>query len=368
MGTIEALSHALETPEARLAAHMLRPGATRLTGVLTLIFLVAGALQLAAGTRLSHDPGLLHRLSVGWESTLLDGAWWSAATAPLVHHSFAHLLGNLVLLAYCGWRCERAVGATGLLGIVSGAATGAALGVLLGSERGAVGASGLAFGVWGGQFAIGWRYGGAIPERLRRYYGRGTLWVAVLLLGWSSLSPMVTFAGHLGGFAGGCAAVFLLPVATSVPLNGRQSARRRALLLSAAFSAVIPLLSLAAPHAPSLMLYPASREVDPRSGLGVLLPWRLRATPSGTARALPAAGDAPPLSLAVLALTGTSTPTNEAVLIHERDALAVSWNPATPIAPGRRALYEAIAASARWQPPIGMRAVRVGTAASEEGR
>ncbi len=353
--TIPDLAHALDTPEARLAAHMLRPARVWLTAALACTFLLAGALQLLAGGRLSGNPALLHHLSVGWESTLVDGAWWSGWTAPFVHHSFAHLLGNLVILAYCGHRCERAVGATGLLCIGAGAAAGAAMGVIAGSEHGAVGASGLAFGFWGGQFAIGWRYGAAIPEPLRRFYGAGTLWVAIILMAWSFLCEGVTFAGHLGGFAGGCAAVLLLPVATSVPPSNRGAARARALLLSLSFGAVVPLMSALAPHAPALMLHPSARAEDARSGLGVQLPWRLRGAPWSDTVQLPAAVGSPPLSLAVVDLHDPASAVPHTVIFHDHQGLRVSWNTEVPINAGRKALYERIAASASWNAPAWVR-------------
>lgn len=352
---IEPLAHALDSPDARLAVHLLRPGRAWLMGAIAFGFTVTAALQFAASGRLAADPTLVHRLSVGWESTLLDGAWWSAWTAPLLHQNFAHLLGNLVILAYCGWRCERAVGATGLTGILAGASTGAALGVIGGAETGAVGASGLAFGVWGGQFAIGWRYGAAIPERLRPYYGTGTLGVALILLAWTAVSPAVTFAAHLGGFAGGCLAVFLLPAATAVHPARRWAARRSALLLSLLLAAVVPALSTLAPHAPGLMLHPATRVSDPATGLGVHLPWRLQPSHTSLAGTLPAARGAPPLYLRVVTLDKSRTPSPDLAAVHGDDALSLAWDPAAPIAPGRRALYEAIVASAGWEPPAWVR-------------
>ncbi len=363
---IAPLAHALDTPDARLAAHLLRPGRAWLVAALTLGFMLAAAAQLASGARLTGNPALVHRLSVGWESTLVDGAWWSAWTAPLLHQNFAHLLGNLVILAYCGWRCERAVGATGLACILAGASTGAALGVLVGAEHGAVGASGLAFGVWGGQFAIGWRYGTTIPAPLRAYYGAGTLWVALVLLAWTSLSPTVTFAAHLGGFAGGCIAVLCLPVATAVHPARRTAARRSALLLGAAFAAIVPALSAVAPHLPALLLQPSTRVTDPHSGLTVSLPWRLRPARRAPSGDLAAAPGAPVLTLACLTVEADTPRPRELVAIHGTDALMVTWDPNAPIEPGRKALYEAIAASAGWEAPAWLRPPGVVTAAAAE--
>jgi membrane associated rhomboid family serine protease len=352
---VPELAHALDTPDARLAAHLLRPRRAWLTVAVVVGLFAAAAAQFAAGPALSGDPALLHRLSVGWESTLLDGAWWSALSAPLLHRSFAHLLGNVVILAYCGWRCERAVGATGLAGVMAGATTGAALGVILASERGAIGASGVVFGVWGGQFAIGWRYGVAVPEPLRRYYGAGTAWVAAPLMAWSFLNPTVTFAGHLGGFVGGAVAVFLLPVATSVPPTHRRAARRSALAVAVSLLVVVPALSLMAPRVPGIMLYPASRVPDAATGLSILLPWRLKGERGGAV--LPSAPGAPALRVSASRRSvGDAAPLGtDVVMVHGRDALEVTWDRGGEIAAGRQALYERIAASAEWSPPAWVR-------------
>lgn len=351
---IVALRDALDTPSARLAARLLRPGRAWATAIVVGVLILAAGAQFWCGDVLTADPNLLRLLSVGWEPTLVDGAWWSPWTAVLLHESFVHLLGNLVIVAYCGWRCERAVGATGLLAIVTGSLTGGALAIVALSRLPCIGASVLAFGLWGGQFAIGWRYGAVIPERLRGYYGAGTVLVAAPLLAWSFANPHVSFAGHLGGFGGGIIAVFLLPLATAVPIGRRRGAQRRALALSALFSAGTPGLCKLAPLAPVLLAFPSRTLLDAETRIAIDVPWRMadpETKPSADPFALGTAGPAgQALHLASTdgsdrAAVGPARSTFE----HDGNVLLATWD-ASSLSPARSALYEHIVATARWEP------------------
>ncbi|MSQ01087.1 MAG: rhomboid family intramembrane serine protease [Myxococcales bacterium] len=349
-----ALREALDTPDARLAARLMRPDRAWTTAAVVGVLIAASSVQFWCGELLTADPDLLRLLSVGWESTLVDGAWWSPWTAVLLHESFVHLLGNLVLVGYCGWRCERAVGATGLLAIVSGALAGGALTIVALSRLPCIGASVLAFGFWGAQFAIGWRYGAVIPMRLRGYYGGGTALVAAPLLAWSFANPHVSFAGHLGGFTGGIIAVFLLPLLTAVPIGRRRVAQRRALALSALLSAGVPTLSKVAPLAPFLLAFPSRTILDDESRIAVDVPWRLADTDWRSSRGRSELQTEAPAGQALhLASTdgserGAAGP-SPPVFEHDGHVLHASWD-ASSLSPGRVALYEHIVATARWEP------------------
>lgn len=354
---IEALHEALDTPDARLAAHLLRPRRAWGTAALVGILLLAAGAQFVGRGAFAADPTLLHRLSVGWESTLIDGAWWSPWTAPLVHESFFHLLGNLVIVAYCGWRTERALGASGLLGVLTGAILGGTAAILALSRLGCVGASVLAFGLWGAQFAVGWRYGAGIPEKLRPHYGLGTILVAAPLLAWSFANPQVSFAGHLGGFVGGVAAVFALPVATAVPRHARGVARRRALALAAAFTAVPGLASTAAPHVPAALAFPTETLLDPETRIAVELPWRLAAGSTETGFDVELGGAQGPLHLARTTDEAHPDAPGRVVFAHDGNELRAGWP--DDVAPARAALYAWIVSTARWEPPAELERTRV---------
>ncbi len=349
---ILALRDALDTPDARLAARLLRPGRSWATVVVVGVLIAAAGAQFWCGDLLTADPNLVRLLSVSWETTLVDGAWWSPWTAVLLHESFVHLLGNVVIIGYSGWRCERAVGATGLLTIVTGALTGGAIFIIVLSRLPCIGASVLAFGLWGGQFAIGWRYGPVIPERLRGYYGMGTVLVAAPLLAWSFANPQVSFAGHLGGFFGGILAVFLLPLATAVPIGRRGSAQRRALAVSALLTAGTPALCVLAPLAPFLLAFPSRTLLDPETRIAVDVPWRMADAQRPTAKGPFALQTGAPGQALHLTKTDGSQPTdghNRPIFAHDGHRLMASWD-ASSLSSGRLSLYEHIVATVRWEP------------------
>lgn len=352
---IDALRDDLDTPDARLAAHLLRPRRAGATAAVVGLLLVAAAAQFAGREAFAADPGLLHRLSLGWESTLLDGGWWTPWSATLLHESFFHLLGNLVIIAYCAWRTERALGASGLVGVVAGAILGAALAVVAVSPLGCIGASVLAFGLWGAQFAVGWRYGAAIPAKLRGHYGAGTVLVAAPLLVWSFVNPHVSFAGHLGGFVGGAVTVFLLPVATAVPLADRGPARRRALALAAAMSAVVPGLSMGAPLVPGVLAFPTETVLDAETRIAVDVPWRWAAHADAGLDLVVGTPDAP-LHLARAGAETHATAPRTAAWAHDGQEVLAEWPAA--VAPARAAVYAGVVQSARWEPPAELARVR----------
>lgn len=366
---IPALVEALESEDARLAAHLSAPARPWLAPLLVLGLIGAGFAQFSNRAALAADGGApLQQLSLGWESTLLDGGWWTPFSSQLLHESFFHLIGNLVIVAYCAWRCERALGALGLVGVIGGALLGGTLAVTTFSALPCIGASVLAFGLWGGQFAIGWRFGAVIPAPLRGYYGAGTVLVALPLLAWSFTNPHASFVGHAGGWIGGAAVALLMPVATTSAQSRRAPALARSAVTAALLLASPAVFSVLAAWTPALLMAPGTEIVDADSQLAVTLPWRFAARPAVAARA----PDAPldllldaPGRQAALHLARTPRDAhpdahrpfaNTAIATHDRWSLTVSWDDDLPR--GRRAVYEAIAASARWSPPPLRRAPR----------
>lgn len=359
---IPALADALEAPDASLAAHLGAPTRLTVTPALVLGLIAAGFVQFACRDSLAAQGGApLQRLSLGWESTLLDGAWWTPFSSQLLHESFFHLLGNLVIVAYCAWRCERALGALGLIGVIGGALLGGTLAVTTFSALPCIGASVLAFGLWGGQFAIGWRFGAVIPAPLRGYYGAGTVLVALPLLAWSLTNPHASFVGHAGGWIGGAVVALLIPVATTSNRGGRAHALVRSAVSAVVLFASPAAFSVLAGWTPALLMAAGTEIVDADSQLAVTLPWRFAARPAVAARSPDA-----PLDLLLdspggtgalhLARTARDAPADThrgfahtAIATHDRWSLVVSWDDDLPR--GRRAVYEAIAASARRSPP-----------------
>ncbi len=242
-------AEALATPAARFAANLRADRTAWFAAFLVFALVAGGFLQFHFRSALAADHGaLLQRLSVGWESTLAAGGWWTPFTAQLLHQDFLHLIGNAVIVAYCGWRCERAVGAVGLLGVVGGALLGGTVAITALSPLPCIGASVLAFGLWGGQFAIGWRHGAWIPSGLRGYYGAGTVLVTVPLMAWTFTNPEVSFVGHAGAWVGGAAAAMLMPLHADGWNRPETPCRPKRILAALALLVSAPAFALAARH------------------------------------------------------------------------------------------------------------------------
>lgn len=128
--------------------------------------------------------------------------WWRLFTAPLLHASRGHLIGNAVVFAIVGFMLEPRIGPRWFAGLfVVGALGGGIVSILLNpADIPAVGASGAIMGVLGGAFICG-------ASAKSGPKGRGMqTWALRLIL--PSLIPMAAdshtdFAGHLGGVVAG---------------------------------------------------------------------------------------------------------------------------------------------------------------------
>ncbi len=172
-----------------------RPVATGfLLALLALVFL---------GQKL--DPSLTDALAVTPEA--LHGEPWRIATGALVHAGYLHIAANTYFGWFVGARIERHIGAARLLLISLVAMVCAGLVVALRGQE-AVGFSGVVFGWFASWLAFhltprfpGLRLSG--PQRAAYIQNL----VLNLLI---SAMPVISAAAHLGGFAGGFAAAFLL--------------------------------------------------------------------------------------------------------------------------------------------------------------
>jgi membrane associated rhomboid family serine protease len=170
------------------------PGTLYATWGLAIICVVVYALQLFDAERIN---------AVGYftGALALDGDWWRAVTANLLHGNPLHLALNVVALLGLGSLVERALGTprTVCIMAVSAAMAMAASGVA--SPIPVVGVSGVVFGLLGALFWLEFRFADALPAwwRVPR---RGLYWmlgISLLL----SLLPFIAGAAHLGGFVGG---------------------------------------------------------------------------------------------------------------------------------------------------------------------
>lgn len=175
-------------------------------GPVTAMVVIAGLLWLVELVNLATDGRLD---DYGIRPRTLGGLW-GVATAPLLHASVPHLVGNtlpLVVLGILGLvgNARRFVLATALVWLVSG------VGVWLAgpSDAVTVGASGIIYGWLGYLIVRGW-----VAHRLRQallgvavlvVYGGGALWGLLPLV-----NGHVSWQGHLFGAVGGVLSAFLL--------------------------------------------------------------------------------------------------------------------------------------------------------------
>lgn len=204
---IAALRDALAAEEARMCAQLRGFGVPWVTVVVCAVLTLIGAAQ-ALFWIAGHGDAVMDATSIGFERTVMERAFWTPFTAALTHVSVGHLAVNLPLLAYSGYRTERVLGAWGAASVYAMALLSSAIAILLWSDLPVVGASTLAYGVWGAQIAIGFRHSALVPAELQSRYGVGNL-VLFLPLAFMSLfdGPSVSLAGHAGGLVGGVLAV-----------------------------------------------------------------------------------------------------------------------------------------------------------------
>lgn len=281
---IPALQGAFEAPDARLNASMRARRRPVLALSVALTVALAAVLQ-TAGVSDGAPPALAALASLmarygaaGFEPTLLDGQWWTPLLSQLVHDPelpLLHALVNLPLLAYGGYRVERALGPGGYALVASLALlVGSAFVVGLG-ELPAVGSSLLGYGLWSAQVAIGFRWGQAIPPESRAFYGWGTWVVFAPVYALSLVATEATHLGHLGGVLGGLLAVALVEPETTAP-EARAAGRRRGNLgLAGVLLALPALLALLVPLWPGLLAFPERTVAAPDLHLRLRLPARL---------------------------------------------------------------------------------------------
>lgn len=278
---VAALADALEFPGARFHANLLARRTPWLTLGLVFMLVGAGFLQLTVPYWLGDSwERVVHLLSLGWEPSILDQAVWGAWTSQLVHANIFHLLGNLAVIAYCSFRCERAVGPAGLWLIIASAVAGGAVLVTGFSELPCIGSSIIGFGLWGAQFALGWRYNDWIPQRRRGNYGFGTVILTIPMWVESVTSPDVSLLGHLGGWLGGVAAALFAVPPTAAPRAQAGRAGVVALLVGAIIGVLPFLFTGLSGYWPGLIGLPSEVVTARDPSLHAFVPWRFARNPS----------------------------------------------------------------------------------------
>ncbi|MCY1075907.1 rhomboid family intramembrane serine protease [Archangium lansingense] len=278
--TIATLTSAVDAPAARAAARLARRPVPWATSLLCLLLILAFFLEVWLSQR---GLELARRGAVGFESTILEAAWWSAWTAPWLHADLRHLVLNLPLLAYCCFRVERVLGMTGLVQVLLGASLGAALLLVPFSALPAVGSSSLAFGAWGAQLGLGLRLKEAIPSNQRSAYGWRSYILCAFFLMPGFSAPNVSVLAHVGGYFGGLAVSLWVLPETLAPRTGLGLTRLRALGVCLGLLALPAGLAWLLASSPTLLCALNRPGGVPKHGLELSLCWRMAKHPGSLA-------------------------------------------------------------------------------------
>ena len=158
------------------------------------------------------------------------GDYWRLLTAPWLHGSVDHLLGNGIALYILGMVCESAFGRAQLLVlyVLSGLA-GSLLSVVM-SPGPSVGASGAIFGLQGAAIVLFRMHRDRLLVRDRRVGLVLIIWALYTIVG-GFMEPLIDNGAHIGGALGGALiARYLHPVVLSLLPPERSAAIRRWLL------------------------------------------------------------------------------------------------------------------------------------------
>jgi membrane associated rhomboid family serine protease len=291
---IPELRDALDSPNACFAQNLRAPGfpraSTSLSGLVFLLGVVNLWLLFRGWKINAFEAALLERYSgwlTGFEPVILDGNWWSPWSAQFVHAGPGHLLPNLAVIVYAGYRVERALGASAFLLTSSAAVAGGGLLVAVFSGLPVMGSSILGYGFLGALLTIGFRFGDTIPKRHRGFYGYGNLLLFALLFVSGLRMDQASHLGHVGGLLGGILAVVLLRPAVSLPVSNRWKQRRRNLFW-AVLLGVSPLIWVPAVRLSPFLAFGATVTVDlEKAGIQFELPKHLERF-TGRLRGIPA--------------------------------------------------------------------------------
>lgn len=177
---------------------------------LVFIFEQTGGLAMGPGMAMNHFS-LVAAGGMSRDLVLERGEWWRIFTAPLLHASLSHIIGNVLVMLFAAMTLERLMGRAWLAATFVVSALGGAIGSLAmnAPQTVTVGASGAIMGLLAMVLAASLHY--AAHDNAKRLR-----WIAFRLM----IPSLIPFAGsntdyncHLGGAVAGGLMGFALLVA-----------------------------------------------------------------------------------------------------------------------------------------------------------
>ena len=170
----------------------------------TLLLIVAlGAIfawQLSVGALESEQSVIAAGALV--RDRVLQGEWWRALSATVLHGNVEHLIGNVMSLYILGMASEHAYGTRSMLLIyLASGVAGSLLSVAM-SPGPSVGASGAIFGLMGAVMVLFWKHHRELLVRDKRIGVVVAAW-ALFTVATGLMMPMIDNAAHMGGLLGG---------------------------------------------------------------------------------------------------------------------------------------------------------------------
>jgi membrane associated rhomboid family serine protease len=185
-----------------------------LLAVLVVIFVLENVFAVTPSVR--SNPSIATLLALGALSSkaiISNGQWYRLFTAPLLHASVAHIVGNGVALLMGGWLLERFVGRLWFFALfVIGALGGSLMSLAVGSPNLiSVGASGALMGIFAALCVGSFRLAFGTPARSRMQVNSARVLVPSLIPLFSTSSVHIDYGAHFGGaLSGAVVAAFLL--------------------------------------------------------------------------------------------------------------------------------------------------------------
>jgi rhomboid protease GluP len=229
------------TPGVTLGVSSVETGLPLATAMILLLLLVVFAFEVKYSPLQLSGMTIPTGASIGYGASSGDlvlhgGAWWRIFTAPLLHGSTGHIVGNAVVFGIIGFMLEPLIGTRWFVALFAIGAVGGSVGSLIFNAPNipTVGASGAIMGVLAGAFVCG-SFAGEDGPRMRvpiflrllmptlglvtllgNAGGKGwkmQTWAIVLIL--PSLIPMTMtshtdYGAHLGGVLTGAITGFVM--------------------------------------------------------------------------------------------------------------------------------------------------------------